>query len=639
MTMSAKNNRDDFSAAVKRNAAMRVGYNCSCPTCGINTVGASLENDSKVSSIGVAAHIYAAAPGGPRYDSSMTSKERSDIKNCLWLCQTHAHLIDTDEHTYTPELLKKWKEDAERVARNSLLSGEVNFFAQYTKQFEDDISTFSGFFDQLIEDGDYELVQNLLATYQDAGSDVLKALVMSYQIIYDVYCDHSRLHQDIDTFITVRSQEDINDIIGLLCSSLLAEYLTDLLPYCTDDVLKKIGETILSGQSDTLFFDAPERNIVPIGYEDIYHRLATSYICQHQRFGTLDQNGKPFLLYEKGFYWDLQAKIFRIREMEFYDSESKDLAAQVGTVIQEIVKKINKIHCIDSSYQKKIWAFLLEQSIDFGDFERMYEQCPDEIKQEVAIESLLLSYNIIKKKWEKIDEDALLGFSSNNTLWRLVFDYLVARGEEYSILFMEDHKYLYRKDAIFIYLKLFMFRDDNQGSGPAVFLDQYKEIYQDNFLYHCMCAHIQDTDVVSEELKWLEFHVDQMHLTDMSLYIDVLYKHGKWEKMVDIAHLVLPYKIQFEIADHLIALNKYHEANEILNRLIAAGYQKRGLCYAKGYVAANLGYVSEAMENCINEYEAFHNTDVLLYLLALRYDTQRIVEDNYLDDAKKISTA
>ena len=118
--MSAKNNRDDFPAAVKRNAAMRVGYNCSCPTCGINTVGASLENDSKVSSIGVAAHIYAAAPGGPRYDSSMTSKERSDIKNCLWLCQTHAHLIDTDEHTYTPELLKKWKEDAERVARNPL---------------------------------------------------------------------------------------------------------------------------------------------------------------------------------------------------------------------------------------------------------------------------------------------------------------------------------------------------------------------------------------------------------------------------------------------------------------------------------------------------------------------------------------
>ena len=49
MTMSAKNNRDDFSAAVKRNAAMRVGYNCSCPTCGISTVGASLENDSKVS--------------------------------------------------------------------------------------------------------------------------------------------------------------------------------------------------------------------------------------------------------------------------------------------------------------------------------------------------------------------------------------------------------------------------------------------------------------------------------------------------------------------------------------------------------------------------------------------------------------
>lgn len=113
-------NRDEFSRDTIDRAAKRVGYRCSCPDCRIATVGPSDENDGKISSIGEAAHICAAAPGGPRYDQNMSSEERKSISNCIWLCKTHARLIDTDTTRYTVELLHEWKESAEAYASAEL---------------------------------------------------------------------------------------------------------------------------------------------------------------------------------------------------------------------------------------------------------------------------------------------------------------------------------------------------------------------------------------------------------------------------------------------------------------------------------------------------------------------------------------
>jgi hypothetical protein len=69
-----------------------------------------------VTNIGVAAHISAASPGGARYDETLTPETRSDISNGIWLCQTHAKLIDDDELTYTVAVLRDWKDTAEQMA-------------------------------------------------------------------------------------------------------------------------------------------------------------------------------------------------------------------------------------------------------------------------------------------------------------------------------------------------------------------------------------------------------------------------------------------------------------------------------------------------------------------------------------------
>ena len=66
--------RDNFTELIKNKLAKRVSYICSNPNCRKMTIGP----DSKkcINNIGVAAHICAAAPGGPRYDAKMTEQEK-----------------------------------------------------------------------------------------------------------------------------------------------------------------------------------------------------------------------------------------------------------------------------------------------------------------------------------------------------------------------------------------------------------------------------------------------------------------------------------------------------------------------------------------------------------------------------------
>lgn len=124
----ANKRRDNFSEGVKRVLAERVAYLCSNPDCGHLTVGPSSNEKEKIN-IGVAAHICAASPGGPRYDTEMTPKERSDITNGIWLCQSCSKLIDSDVKKYTVETLKAWKKNAEEEAIVRLNHGVIDLLS------------------------------------------------------------------------------------------------------------------------------------------------------------------------------------------------------------------------------------------------------------------------------------------------------------------------------------------------------------------------------------------------------------------------------------------------------------------------------------------------------------------------------
>lgn len=106
--------RDEFRKPVIRQIAQSADNRCSNPSCLRPTIGPDGSGDT--ASIGVAAHITAAAKGGPRYDPDMTPEERSSAENGIWLCQTCSRLIDVDLPSHPAENLREWKKLAETRA-------------------------------------------------------------------------------------------------------------------------------------------------------------------------------------------------------------------------------------------------------------------------------------------------------------------------------------------------------------------------------------------------------------------------------------------------------------------------------------------------------------------------------------------
>src|ERR1700734_8417 len=103
---------DDFPEQIKRTLASRVGNRCSNPDCRALTSGPQNE-PAKAINLGVAAHITAAAPGGPRFDPDLLPEERRAPSNGIWLCQNCAKLIDNDAIRFPLAVLTKWKSVAE----------------------------------------------------------------------------------------------------------------------------------------------------------------------------------------------------------------------------------------------------------------------------------------------------------------------------------------------------------------------------------------------------------------------------------------------------------------------------------------------------------------------------------------------
>ncbi len=114
MSASAANNRDDFSAATRRTIAARSGFRCA--VCRCQTEGPGLD-PAKAVSIGEAAHITAAASGGPRYDATLTPERRSHADNGLWACKNHHAIIDRDDKRYSAPDLVRLKQRAEDLAQ------------------------------------------------------------------------------------------------------------------------------------------------------------------------------------------------------------------------------------------------------------------------------------------------------------------------------------------------------------------------------------------------------------------------------------------------------------------------------------------------------------------------------------------
>lgn len=100
-----------------RRRSANVGGICSNPSCEAPTFGP--KGADKAFHTGHAAHICAAAPGGPRYEEGMSREERRGFDNGIWLCGGCSPKIDGDFSTYPKQTLHTWKAEAEEQARRA----------------------------------------------------------------------------------------------------------------------------------------------------------------------------------------------------------------------------------------------------------------------------------------------------------------------------------------------------------------------------------------------------------------------------------------------------------------------------------------------------------------------------------------
>ena len=111
--------RLEFSPKDRIALAKRVANRCSFPGCSAITSGPSDESDSAVSNTGTACHIISASQG-PNARRNIPGTNPDDIRNInngIWMCRTHGTLIDTDEVTYSVEMLRTWHKIAEFRAK------------------------------------------------------------------------------------------------------------------------------------------------------------------------------------------------------------------------------------------------------------------------------------------------------------------------------------------------------------------------------------------------------------------------------------------------------------------------------------------------------------------------------------------
>jgi len=109
--VGSKSGRSDFSLDTRRKLAARSGYICSNYGCANETVAPTTngKGEESIASIGIAAHINAAAEKGPRPGNGMSSEELSSVENGIWMCRNCAGAIDDFRNKFPVELLLEMK--------------------------------------------------------------------------------------------------------------------------------------------------------------------------------------------------------------------------------------------------------------------------------------------------------------------------------------------------------------------------------------------------------------------------------------------------------------------------------------------------------------------------------------------------
>lgn len=630
--------RDDFTKDTIRKAAGRVGYRCSFPNCPNATIGASMESPNKTSVTGVAAHICAAAEGGPRYDQNMSVDERRSVENCIWLCQTHSKLIDTDVETYTVEKLHQWKADAELAASKAL--ADEDYFGEYYKGNGDNLDILKQLFDDMITEGQFSQLRTMLAQYKDTLSEQYEEFVLRYKIAYDAYCDRAQLKNHLDAYCNLSCKRGVTFLVELFLSFHLADELGRVIEFCESEPHKKYAQMALSNELIKLLV-APVGSAktveIPKELNDVIQKYLTNHIVRSKMIGTIDVTGAKYAVFSDEFYYHAVSAAYELACATIYGKGNFEDIFN-GSDFLFIKDNIEKITLLDISLQEYIWGKLLSFLSEKPEqFKIYYELCPLVLKTAPEITKAYYIYKISSDP-NSIDCNNLLTYVSDSGEDPILCLYLSCIGKDAAIEFLDEHGFLFKRNSIFLKLKLDLL-GDIKHEDACVFLNKYKEIYQDDFTFHVLLTKYSTSiDTINEEINWLNTNRYEIKSHDAIDYIRILRKHQRWADLAEFSQCHLPNEYVFAVAGYLSESedeNFVKVSCTLYQKLVDLDWKRKGLYFNFGVVHRQLSHPEEAKAYFQKEFDLFEDMTSLAALIQLRYSLNEYLTDGYFDELKR----
>lgn len=620
------NNRDDFNKSTIRTMASRVGYICSYPNCNNSTIGASYEGKEKTSITGVAAHICAAAPGGKRYNPSMSHDERKSIDNGIWLCQTHAKLIDTDESTYTVEVIKGWKKQAEEQASKRL--ADVNYINNYFSSHGNDISALIEIMINCIREGNYKALSFILSNYNSDLGESYNELVIRYKIFYCAYCDRSNLQKYIDEYIKLSQKDGINELAELFISLNLTVNLKQIVNYINIEELKEVAEMVISNQfANKVFYKLDSDKKPSFKYEgkaDFINKHLTYYTYLNNYFHLVDETGKLYELCNDEFFFNCLYNSFEMSRIVLKITDNSFVK-----YIEFFKSSLDKILLLDIELQELLLDSILKNLIyNKEEFDWFYARIPEELKSKDIIKEHYYAYCIINKLSINVNE--LILFCENNDSYFPLIQYIISLEIDKQLEFLNKHQYLYEKNSEFIII-----RYNASRKGIKEIISEYRNLYSNDFGFTCIDA----LEGNKNKVEWLTANLEKLTIPHCSLYISVLEKNKKFNELVNFSNIIKSnnalynelYKIGLILHNNPSTIQK---ALEIYIFLEQSGFTTKGLLLNIGVIENSFGKIESAKKYYAKEYDQYHTSNALLYLLNTRYLNNQCVNDKYLEEAK-----
>ncbi len=627
-------NRDDFKKSTIDRAASRVGYRCSYPGCLNATIGASMESNTSISTLGVGAHICAAAKGGPRYDENMTVDERRSIDNCIWLCQTHAKLIDTDVETYTVEVLKNWKIEAEKNA--SLALANTNYFNDYYQNNGDNLSIIKGIFDNLIADGDFKTLSIMLSQYNFSLAELYNEFVLRYKVVYDVYCNRSELEKDLTKYLKLNTKTGAEQLSELFISFLMQKELSLILPFIVNHKLKEIAQLVIEEKLIGKLIqpiENPEPLEIAAEHENLLDKTVSYIAFDRKLYSLLNDKRENIILSNDELYYRIIFAVYSgVRNVVI-------LSSNYNKEFDYIKQNFDKINQLDVELQTPIFEQLLNISINNPiDYKTIYSHCPSQIKSNSSIISINNLYDVLNN-FENVNEEMLLQSSIETKSFWALSEYVSKLEQEKQEIFLDEHQFLYSKNSIFIYKKHLLSRDN---TAVKELIKKYKDVYENDFLFHCVSTfHSEDNDRETE-LQWLKDNWNIIEGQHLPAYLDILVTFKKYDDLYQLSLLLKDNDIKYKSACCIqnSAENRHKElSKQMYLELVNDGFISHGLYHNLAIVQWSFGEIENALANFQKEYDLYPDVQPLKALLNLRHQTNRFIDDSYFRDAKMSNDA